>query len=68
VQLRELRIFILYHEGAKDDRFRFSGALTLGDAQTGTLSAYTPTGDALKYRWKVAKLVIKPMNLDTHGP
>ncbi len=67
-RVRELRIFVLYHEGAKDDRFRFSGTLTLGDAQAGNLSTYTPAGDATRYRWKVAKLVVKPMNLDASGP
>jgi type IV pilus assembly protein PilW len=67
-RVRELRIFLLYHEGGRDDRFRFSGTLTLGDAQTGALSTYTPAGDAARYRWKVAKAVIKPMNLDASGP
>ena len=82
-QVRELRIFVLYHEGAKDDRFRFSGTLNLGDVQiasnpnfqtlsnapqAGALSTYTPAGDAARYRWKVAKLVVKPMNLDASGP
>jgi prepilin-type N-terminal cleavage/methylation domain-containing protein len=67
-QLRELRIFVLYHEGGKDDNFRYSSTLNLGDAQTGTLSSFTPAGDATRYRWKVAKLVIKPMNLDVTPP
>jgi prepilin-type N-terminal cleavage/methylation domain-containing protein len=73
-QLREVRVFILYHEGSKDEDFRFSGALTLGDAQTGTLSTFTPSSDAatcsrcgqplaMHYRWNVARLAIKPMNL-----
>jgi type IV pilus assembly protein PilW len=67
-QLRELRVFVLYHEGGKDDNFRYSGTLNLGDAQTGVLSSFTPTGDAARYRWKVAKLVMKPMNLDVRPP
>ncbi len=72
-QVRELRIFILYHEGAIDNRFRFSGTLTLGDAQTGTLKTFSPAApssltdpklDPTRYRWKIAKLVVKPMNLE----
>jgi len=78
-QVREVRVFVLYHEGQRDDNFWFSGTLNLGDAQiandagfqtlssaplTGALSTYTPTGDAVHYRWKVDKLSIKPMNLD----
>jgi len=63
-QVREVRVFILYQEGQRDDNFQFSGTLNLGDEQTGALSTYTPAGDALKYRWKVAKLVIKPMNIE----
>jgi hypothetical protein len=67
-QLRELRVFVLYHEGGKDDNFRYSGSLNLGDAQTGVLSSFAPAGDATRYRWKVAKLVMKPMNLDVTPP
>jgi type IV pilus assembly protein PilW len=67
-QLRELRVFVLYHEGGRDDNFRYSGTLNLGDAQTGVLSSFTPTGNATRYRWKVTKLVTKPMNLDVPTP
>lgn len=63
-QIREVRIFILYHEGHKDENYRFSGTLTLGDTQSGSLNTFTPAGEAQKYRWKVAKLVIKPLNLE----
>ena len=78
-QVREVRVFVLYHEGQRDDNFWFSGTLNLGDAQiandagfqtlssaplTGALSTYTPTGNALHYRWKIAKLAIRPMNLE----
>lgn len=78
-QVREVRVFILYQEGQRDDNFQFSGILNLGDeqisnnatfqalsttVQAGALSTYTPAGDALKYRWKIAKLVIKPMNIE----
>lgn len=67
-QLRELKLFVLYHEGGKEDNFRYSGTLNLGDAQTGVLSSFTPAGDATKYRWKIARLAVKPMNLDSTPP
>lgn len=69
-QVRQVNVSILYHEGQKDDSFRFSGSLNLGDVPASgvlpavpTLSTFTPSGEALKYRWKVLKLSIKPMNL-----
>jgi hypothetical protein len=69
-QVRQANIFILYHEGAKDDSFRFSGNLNVGEIPDPNgilvpLSTFNPTGEALKYRWKVTKLAVKPMNL-TH--
>ena len=77
--VREVRVFVLVQEGQKDDNFRFSGTLNLGDAQiandagfqtlstgplAGAMSSFTPAGDAARYRWKVVKLAIKPMNLE----
>lgn len=77
--VREVRVFVLYHEGQRDKDFRFSGILNLGDAQISgnanfqtlsaaasadALSTFAPSGEALHYRWKVTKLAIKPMNLD----
>jgi prepilin-type N-terminal cleavage/methylation domain-containing protein len=72
-QLREVRVFILYHEGSKDEDFGFSGAVTLGDNQTGTLSTFNPSSEAatcsrcgrplaMHYRWNVVRLAVKPMN------
>jgi prepilin-type N-terminal cleavage/methylation domain-containing protein len=82
-RLREVRVFILLHEGQLDRDFRFSGTLNLGDqditdslapgntfqtlsgaAVGGALSSFTPAGNDLRYRWKVIKLAIKPMNLE----
>jgi hypothetical protein len=62
-QVRLVRVFILAHEGGRDDDFSFSGSLTLGDADTGTLSTFTPSGDALHYRWKVLTITEEPRNL-----
>lgn len=91
-QVREVRAFVLYHEGTGDigrsPEFRFSGILNLGDQDiansldptnypTNTfqqwgvaalpgnpqLSSFTPAGADLQYRWKVAEIAVKPMNL-----
>lgn len=72
-QLREVRVFVLFHEGRCDENYLEAGSLTLGDADTGPLKVFTPSqppsGTATNcnfeahYRWKVAKLAVKPMNL-----
>ncbi len=63
-QVKEIILFILYHEGTRDNSFTFSrGTIYLNATSTLVLGTYTPTGDDLHYRWKVSKLVIKPMNL-----
>ncbi len=63
-RVREVRVFVLFHEGQRDDNFRFSGTLSMGDNATGIMSTYTPTGNATRYRWKIVKLAVKPMNLE----
>ena len=88
-QVREVRVFLLYHEGQRDKDFCFSGTINLGDVdiatqlvgntgfqtlsdtpEEGALSTFTPPNtppcqdEKTHYRWKVGKLVIKPMNLD----
>ncbi len=60
-QVRQVSVSILFHEGRKDDTFQFSGSLNLSDVAA--LGSFTPTGDAVHYRWKVLQLAIKPMNL-----
>ncbi len=62
-EVREVRVFVLYHEGGKDPSFTYTGSITLGDSSTGTLYSYTPTGDEVHYRWKVATLSVTPLNL-----
>ncbi len=69
-EVRQVAVSILLHEGGRDDSFRFSGFLDLGNLPAvGTtpavplLKRFVPAGDALRYRWKVLNLSVKPMNL-----
>lgn len=70
-QVREVRVFILYQEGECEDTYFFDDNLTLGDGNTTTLSTFVPGGNpaercnnTFNYRWKVAKLAVKPVNLE----
>ncbi len=62
-QVRLVRVFLLTHEGGRDEDFEFSGSLTLGDEDTGKLSDFEPKGEALHYRWKVLRISEKPKNI-----
>ncbi len=69
-QLREIRIYILSHEGQMDNAFRYnSGIIDVGETIAGTffgrkfnLSSIIGAGWE-HYRWKVNVLVVKPRNL-----
>lgn len=71
-QLREVRVYILSHEGERDRAFRYSGGdmfnphlVTVGEFGLGrifSLSAIIGSGWE-NYRWKVSTLVVKPRNL-----
>ncbi len=62
-EVREIRVFVLYHEGGKDSTFTYSGSISLGDNSTGVLYTFTPTGEEVHYRWKVATISVSPLNL-----
>ncbi len=69
-QLREVRVFVLTHEGQKESTYTFSSftcgadCLTVGDATVGSrdlnISGIT---DHLNYRWKLYTMIIKPHNM-----
>jgi Tfp pilus assembly protein PilW len=69
-QIREVRIYILSHEGQMDNAFRYnSSTIDVGETITGTffgrtfnLSSKIGAGWQ-NYRWKVSTLVVKPRNL-----
>jgi len=69
-QLREVRVYILSHEGQMDNAFRYNGStINVGEeinstffGRTFNLSSIIGTGWE-HYRWKVNVLVVKPRNL-----
>jgi prepilin-type N-terminal cleavage/methylation domain-containing protein len=65
-QLREVRVYILSHEGQRDSAFQYqSSTITVGEFGLGStfnLSSIIGTGWQ-NYRWKVNTLVVKPRNL-----
>lgn len=60
-QVKQVNVSILFHEGKRDENFQFSGSLNFSDVAA--LGNFTPTGDAVHYRWKVLQISVKPMNL-----
>ena len=67
-QLREVRVYILSHEGQSDRAFKFANSMiTLGEfglERTFNLSSTIGLGWE-NYRWKVSTLVVKPRNLSS---
>jgi hypothetical protein len=65
-QLKEVRVYILSHEGQRDSAFKYSnGTVTVGEfglGRTFNLSSIIGPGWE-NYRWKVSVLVVKPRNL-----
>ncbi len=72
--LKEVRVFVLYHEGQRDENYA-AQTLTLSDddiaavAPAGIgapLSTFDPSAAPanLNYRWKVAKIAVKPINME----
>jgi prepilin-type N-terminal cleavage/methylation domain-containing protein len=65
-QVKEIRVYILIHEGEKDKYYRYQNSvITVGEFGLGrnfNLSANIGT-DWQNYRWKLYTLVVKPKNL-----
>lgn len=72
-QLKEVRVYILAHEGKKDQNYSYPGATIYvgepgygGREWTPTMMANATTGfgtDWMRYRWKVYTLVVQMKNL-----
>jgi prepilin-type N-terminal cleavage/methylation domain-containing protein len=67
-QLKEVRVYILAHEGQKDVNYTYpSDSVDVGEFGIGNVGddAYdlTPITDWQRYRWKVYTIVVKPNNL-----
>jgi hypothetical protein len=64
--VKEVRVYILSHEGQSDRAFKFaSSMITVGEfglGRTFNLSATIGLGWE-NYRWKVSTIVVKPRNL-----
>lgn len=62
-QLKEIRVYILAHEGQKDTSYTSPATITASDPDVGDVITYIPTGDLRNYRWKIYTLLVKPYNL-----
>ena len=62
-QLKEIRVYILAHEGQRDTSYTSPATITASDPDVGNVISYTPTGDFLNFRWRTYTLVVKPYNL-----
>ncbi len=60
-QVKEVRVYILTHEGERDRTFTYpSNAITVGEFGLGHT---VNLGTNMNYRWKVYRLIEKPFNL-----
>ncbi len=69
-RLKEVRVYILAHEGQRDQGYNFSGfnggcstCVLVGEFGMGSNFDLAVIPDFREYRWKVYTLVVKPANL-----
>jgi prepilin-type N-terminal cleavage/methylation domain-containing protein len=63
-RVKEVRVYILTHEGGRDLNFTYpSNVIAVGDSLLGAPAHDFALGTNLNYRWKVYTLVVKPFNL-----
>lgn len=65
-RLREVRVYILAHEGQRDPNYRYPNpTVTVGEFGLGRVYNFAAggIGNWQEYRWKVYTLVVKPRNL-----
>lgn len=63
-QVKEVRVYILAHEGERDRSYVHGAAdIYVGDASLGQGHIVNISGDARNYRWKVYTIAVKPFNL-----
>lgn len=60
---QEVRIFIIQQSGKFNSEYTNQNKIDLGDADTGILDSFVPTGNQVHYQWKIIKLSIIPRNL-----
>lgn len=63
-QVKEVRVYVLAHEGERD-RSYIHGAtdIYVGDQSLGAGHSVNISGDARNYRWKVYTIAVKPLNM-----
>lgn len=62
-QIKEVRVYILTHEGRRDPSFTYPTAnITVGDAALGIGHFYALNANR-NFRWKLYQMVVKPYNL-----
>ncbi|TAN40383.1 MAG: prepilin-type N-terminal cleavage/methylation domain-containing protein [Nitrospirae bacterium] len=66
-QVKEVRVYIVSHEGQADANYNFVGPININDRDLGNFKALTVGTGALEfspnYRWKVHRMVLTPYNL-----
>jgi type II secretory pathway pseudopilin PulG len=66
-QVKEVRVYVLTHEGRLDPSFTYpSATIQVGDLALpplGMAHPYILTANMMNYRWKVYQLIVKPYNL-----
>ena len=60
-QLKEVRVYILLHEGQRDTTYESPATMTIADPDVGNLLVYNVPDR--NYRWKIYAMVVKPYNL-----
>jgi len=61
-QLREIRVYILAHEGQRDDAFQYPDPTILVGPDAAVGNNFNVSGSR-NYRWKVYTMAVKPANL-----
>lgn len=63
-RLREIRVFILAHEGQRDVNYTYpSNTVAVGELNLGVAFDLTAITDWQDYRWKVYSISVNPINL-----
>lgn len=64
-QVKEVRMYILTHEGQKDITYTYpDNTVTVGEGGNGRTVDLSSITDWENYRWKVYRLVVQPNNLE----
>ena len=63
-QLKEVRVYILAHEGQRDNAYTSAATITATDPNVGAVINYdAATAGTRNYRWKIYTMVVTPYNL-----